>query len=208
MQIIDSAMPRSSARPGQRRGLIVIAALLLLALQSIPLFTTGLPPLFDYPNHLARFAILSQGGSEFYEVRWALLPNLAGDLIVPLLARAITLEIAGKLFLVMIFALMLGGTVWLNRMLTGEWRFWPLLVTAFLYNLQLLWGFINYLFGLGVAICGAALWLALERQPTWLRIAASGIIALVCFLSHMPFSFAGWSCSPPSRNYETRNGPR
>ena len=185
MPTIDLAMPRSSARPGQRRGLIVIAALLLLALQSIPLFTTGLPPLFDYPNHLACFAILSQGGSEFYEVRWALLPNLEGDLIVPLLARAIPLEIAGKLFLVMIFALMLGGTVWLNRMLTGEWRFWPLLVTAFLYNLQILWGFINYLFGLGVAICGAALWLALERQPIWLRIAASAVIALVCFLSHI-----------------------
>jgi len=72
----------------------------------------------------------------------------------------------------------------------------------------------NYLFGLGVAICGEALWLALEREPTWLRIAASGIIALVCFLSHIAaFGFyallvCGLELRPVSRNYETKNGPR
>jgi hypothetical protein len=163
----------------------LLAALVLLALYSVPLFSTVLPPLFDYPNHLARFAILATGGNEFYEVRWAPLPNLAGDLIVSLLARAMPLEIAGKLFLVMIFGLILGGAAWLNRIVSGAWRLWPLLAAAFLYNLQLRWGFLNYLFGLGIALCGAALWLALENARLWLRLAASMLVALLCYVSHI-----------------------
>ena len=66
---------------------VLLAGVALLALFSVPIFSTVLPPLFDYPNHLARFWLLLTGGNAFYEVRWAPLPNLAGDLIVPLLAR-------------------------------------------------------------------------------------------------------------------------
>ena len=135
------------ARSAQRSpAYVLLAGIVLLALYSIPLFSTVLPPLFDYPNHLARFAILAAGGNEFYEVRWAPLPNLAGDLIVPLLARAMPLEIAAKLFVILIFALILAGVAWLNRIIAGIWRFWPLLAAAFLYNLQLRWGFLNFLF--------------------------------------------------------------
>ena len=66
----------SSQRPLEARASsarVLIAGLLVLALYSVPLFSTMVPPLFDYPNHLARFAILATGGNEFYDVRWA--PN-------------------------------------------------------------------------------------------------------------------------------------
>jgi hypothetical protein len=138
---VSASDPARAARPSP--GLVLPAGVALLALYSVPLFSTVLPPLFDYPNHLARFAILATGGNQFYEVRWVPLPNLGGDLIVPLLVRAMPLEIAGKLFLMMIFALMLGGTMWLNRAVAGTWRLWPLLAAALLYNLQLRWGFLN-----------------------------------------------------------------
>jgi hypothetical protein len=58
-------------------------------------------------------------------------------------------------------------------------------VFLFLYNRIFLWGFINDLFGLGVALCGLALWLEIELRPTALRIAVSGAVALVCFFSHL-----------------------
>src|SRR4029077_17543117 len=118
-------------------------------------------------------------------VRWAPLPNLAGDIIVPPLARIMPLELAGKLFLVATFALMLGGAIWLNRIATGDWRLWPLLAAAFLYNRSLLWGFINYLFGLGIALCGAALWLQFETARAWVRVAASSVVAMLVFFSHI-----------------------
>jgi hypothetical protein len=166
-------------------GRVCAAGLLFVALASVPVFSTNLPPLVDYPNHLARFWIIATGDNAFYSVHWAPLPNLAGDLIVPPLARIMPLEFAGKLFLVAIFALMLGGAIWLNRVATGAWRLWPLLAAAFLYNRTFLWGFINYLFGLGIALCGAALWLQLETARTWVRILASSLVALLCFFCHI-----------------------
>src|SRR5437868_6508824 len=184
-QTVNLSVLKAASKPHSSPHRVLLAGVVLLAFYSVPLFSTVLPPLFDYPNHLARFAVLAAGGSEFYEVRWAPLPNLAGDVIVPLLARAMPLVIAGKLFLVMIFALILGGTAWLNRAVGGAWRLWPLLAAAFLYNLQLRWGFLNYLFGLGVAFCGAALWLTLERARLWRRLAASTVAALLCFFSHI-----------------------
>jgi hypothetical protein len=179
---VGELRPVLAGRPGIR---VLIVGSALLVLFSVPIFSAVLPPLFDYPNHLAGFWILATGGNAFYAVHWAPLPNLAGDLIVPLLARLMPLDLAGKLFLVMIFALIVGGAASLNRLATGSWRLWPLLTVAFLYNRQFLWGFVNYLFGLGVVICGAALWLRLEPARAGLRLIASSLVALICFFSHI-----------------------
>src|SRR5665213_3044529 len=164
--------------------MVAAAFVLLLAIVSLPLFSTVLPPLVDYPNHLARLHLIAEGGNALFAVRWAPLPDLAADLVVPALAQAIPLDLAGKLFLAMGFALIAGGTLWLNRAATGRWRMWPLLAFLLLYNRSFLWGFINYLFGLGLAMCGVALWLALEDRRG-LRAAVSLPVALACFFSHI-----------------------
>src|SRR5205085_9775505 len=54
-----------------------------------------------------------------------------------------------------------------------------------LYNRTYLWGFLNYLFGIGIALGGAALWLALERERWWLRTVSASVVALPCYLSHI-----------------------
>ena len=118
-------------------------------------------------------------------MHWEPLPNLAQDLIVPPLAQLIPLDIASKLFLVAMFGLIAGGTIWLNRVATGVWRLWPLLAFLLLYNRTFLWGFLNYLFGIGVALTGTALWLALERERWWIRTLASSLVAPACYLSHI-----------------------
>jgi hypothetical protein len=167
----------------QRTG-VLAAFIVLLIIVSVPVFSTVLPPLVDYPNHLARMHLIAEGGNQFYAVRWAPLPNLAEDLVVPVLAHLMPLDIAGKLFLVVTFALIAGGTLWLNRVVSGAWRWWGLLGFLLLYDRVLLWGFLNYLFGLGVAICGVALWLRLDNRPAARTIAATAI-ALACFFSHI-----------------------
>ena len=167
-------------------GRIVFGAwALLLALAAVPIFSTVLPPLADYPNHLARFYLLAQGGNDYYAVRWAPLPNLAGDVIVPALAQAMPLGLAAKVFLVTTFALLTGGTLWLSRVTSGGWRLWPLMSFLLLYNREFLLGFLNYLFALGVALCGTALWLAVERRPSGERMAISSVMALICFFCHI-----------------------
>ncbi len=180
--------PRPDTAPAPRLGPVWQvwgAFALLLALMAVPVFSTVLPPLFDYPNHLARMHLLAEGGDRFYRVVWAPLPNLAEDLIVPPLARLMPLATAGELFLVMIFALIAGGVLCLNRVVAGGWRLWPLLAFSLLYNRILLWGFLNYLFGIGVALCGLALWLAFEQRRPWQRELASVPLALACFFSHI-----------------------
>ena len=182
-------------------------------LAAVPLFSTVLPPLFDYPNHLARMHVLSEGGNQFYSVHWEPLPNLAQDLIVPPLAQLMPLDVASKLFLVAIFGLITGGTIWLNRVATGMWRLWPLLAFLLLYNRTFLWGFLNYHFGIGVALAGTALWLALERERWWLRTLASSLVALACYLSHIAaFGFyalviIGIELSPAWGELRTRRWP-
>jgi hypothetical protein len=157
----------------------------LLAIAAVPVFSTVLPPLVDYPNHLARMHLLAEGGNAFYAVDWAAIPNLAEDLIVPPLSRVLPLALAAKLFLVAIFALLAGGVLALNRFAAGGSRLWPLIAFLLLYSRVFLWGFLNYLFGIGLALLGAALWLKLEEAPRRRRIAASALVAIAVYMSHI-----------------------
>jgi hypothetical protein len=170
-------------RPTPLRVAVVFAV--FLALAAIPVYSTVLPPLFDYPNHLARMHLLEEGGNAYYAVAWSALPNLAADIVVPVLSPVVGLADAGRLFLVLIFLLMAGGTVWLGREASGEWRWWPLAGFLLLYSRSFLWGFINYLAGIGLALCGVALWLRLERSPAPIRVLVSIAVALACYLAHI-----------------------
>jgi hypothetical protein len=86
-----------SPEPQTGRPLWVWSAFALaMMLVGVPVFSTVLPPLLDYPNHLARMHLLAEGDDAFYSVRWAALPNLAEDLIVPPLARLMPLDIAER----------------------------------------------------------------------------------------------------------------
>ena len=98
---------------------LIYGALLVVALA--PIWTVAVPPIKDYPNHLARAHILVHAGNSeilrnFYEVRWAVLPNLAMDLIVPPLVHVFPLEVAGKIFISLALALMSSGTSSAPRM--------------------------------------------------------------------------------------------
>jgi hypothetical protein len=182
---LEAALTGSLSTP--RAALIFVLA---LALSTLPIFSTVLPPILDYPNHLARMHILAANGesallNQFYRIAWAPLPNLAMDVIVPPLGRLMPLELAGKLFLVLIFALTAGGAATLNRVLHGRWTLWSFTVFIMLYNRILMWGFLNYLFGLGLALFAAALWLAEQSAPMWRRILLSSLFALAIYFSHI-----------------------
>src|SRR5205085_906242 len=118
------------------------AYILLLTGIMSPLLWTSTPPLVDYPNHLARMWILLHG-SENYVTNWHLIPNLAMDLVVPILAQFTGLEMAGRLFIAMTMVLPMIGTLTLHRVLHGRVGLWPLSALLFIYNAALFWGFLN-----------------------------------------------------------------
>ncbi|MGH7012613.1 MAG: hypothetical protein ACREEL_00395 [Stellaceae bacterium] len=166
----------------------LFAALLLIA--CIPLILTPLPPLVDYPNHLARMHVLAGlGGSpllqQYYAVAWRPLPDLAMDVLVPPLLGAVSLQTAGKLFLVAIYFLSAGGVAALHRVLFRRWSAWPLAAFLLVYNRLLLWGFVNFLFGLGLAFWALAGWIAWRERGIVLRLGFGLVAALAIYFAHL-----------------------
>lgn len=162
----------------------------LFAAVATPVLVCDALPLFDYPNHLARMHILadvsrSTALQQFYAVAWRPVPNLAMDAIVPALSRIMPLAWAGKAFVLATLLLLAGGAAALHRVLFGGWSAWPCLAFLLLYSRTLLWGFLNYLFGLGLGLCFFALWIALGRRSRYLRLAVGTAAALALFFAHL-----------------------
>ena len=80
-------------------GLPLLSAVLLA-----PLFITDVPPVLDYPNHLARFVLLAAPRDDpvlgpIFMPHWAIIPNLAADVIVPPLLHLMPVHVAGRCLL-------------------------------------------------------------------------------------------------------------
>lgn len=162
----------------------------LFVITALPMLRVELPPFVDYPNHLARMHVLidqpqSEALQQYYEIRWRPLPNLAMDVTVPVLARVMTLEWAGKVFVLICLALLAIGVAFLHRAAAGQWSVWPLFAFLFLYSRPLIWGFLNYLCGLGLALIAFALWLALAKRSSALRIFVASACAPIIFFAHL-----------------------
>jgi hypothetical protein len=169
---------------------IIGAFVLLLTAAGLPLFIVGTPALGDYLNHLARMHIIATLDkdpylAQFYSVTWQIIPNLAMDLIVPLLSRYVDLYLAGKLFVFMTIALILTGGMAIHYTVFRRISLAPLASFLFIYNFALLLGLLNYLCGVGVALWGIAAWIGLHPRHPWVRAAVSLGFVLALFLSHL-----------------------
>src|SRR2546429_4727961 len=109
-------------QPAVRFSARQIAALFvtLAAIASVPILLYPWPPLSDYINHLARMHVIATIRSDpnlalFYQVEWQIIPNLMMDLIVPILQRVMNVYLAGQVYTIMSFVLILSGTLALNR---------------------------------------------------------------------------------------------
>jgi len=169
-----------------------IAALFvtLAVITSIPILLYPWPPLADYMNHLARMRVIAviDGDpdlSRFYQVQWQLIPNLMMDLIVPTLQRVANIYLAGQIYTIMSFVLIISGTLALNRQLYGHWSVLPLIAFPLLYNNVFLVGTMNYIFGIGLALWALVAWAALRERALALRLAVSTLFVLALFFCHL-----------------------
>ena len=195
--------------------LVVIFAA-LAALIAIPVATHPVPPLSDYPNHLARMHVIAvidhnPDLARYYELDWQLIPNLMMDLVVPWLTRIFNIYVAGQVFTVLTFVLIISGTTALNRALFGRWSAWPFISFPLLYNGVYLVGLMNYLFGIGLALWGLAAWV--HWRDTWLKrrlLIATGVVLLlyVCHLFAVGLFAIGLCGYEIWRLYSGTNGLR
>jgi hypothetical protein len=176
---------------GRERPLVVAAqVLVIVALVLLPLIYVVVPPLQDYPNHLARMQVITALGHDpalagFYAIEWSLIPNLVMDLIVPPLAHYLGIYAAGRVFIALTFLLLLSGPLAVHRALFGRWSAWPLVGGLFLYNGFLFLGLMNYLFGIGLAVWGLATAIALRDRAVVPRMIVSAAFVLVLYVCHL-----------------------
>lgn len=179
-------------RPGDgiRPSTVVILFMWVTAALSVPILIHPLPPLIDYLNNLARAHVIATIDSDadlqrFYAIEWRIIPNLMMDLLVPVLNRFMSIYVAGQVFTVATFILMLSGTFALHRVLFGRWSVVPLAAALIVYNEVFLVGVMNYVFGVGLALWALTIWIALrERAWPW-RLVVSSLFVGALFFCHL-----------------------
>lgn len=184
-------IPRTAANwaPLSNRALLAVFAALTLAAVA-PLLLVDVVPLANMPNHMARIRILAEIGQDpalaaNYRLNWGLHPNMAVDLLLtPLAGFADPLEL-GRWFTVICMLTLIGGTLATYRAINGRLDFWPVAVFLFLYNHVLIWGFLNFLFGLGLGLLGFAAWIATAGRPGWRRVALFALGGVAMFFVHL-----------------------
>lgn len=165
---------------------LAVATLFLLA----PLWLAEIPAMPDYPAHLASFHLI--GGlakdpliARFWRIEWALIPNLASEAAVPLLAKICGYKFATKLFLSAATVLWGIGPALVQHALYGRVGVTALAAALFAYSANFVWGFFNYQFASGLAFVVFAAWIATEGWPSWRRALVFALALLPDYFSHV-----------------------
>jgi hypothetical protein len=180
-----------TSRPPRRDTLGIAwkaAVIGLCAILVAPLLIVDVPPLLDYPNHLARVFVLANLSHDpilarFYVAHWSIIPNLALDLIAPWLIHVLPVHVAGRLLIAASLLLPVLGTVAYNTAIGGRW--WSLSVGLAAYNSALLAGFLNFQIALGLALLLAAAWLRWRETYPARAIALAILGAPLLFACHL-----------------------
>jgi hypothetical protein len=185
----DGIAPLPKRGEAGTRRLLATCLLLFFLIAAWPILHVKIPPLGDYVNHLGRMHVIAVDGrdpllAQFYGIRWKIIPNLAMDLLVPPLAKAVGVYWAGKIFVLVTFALILTGAHAVHWSLFRRLSLGPLAAALFVYGEITSIGLINYLFGIGVALWGVASWIGLRHAHAGLRTLVSLAFVVVLFFCH------------------------
>src|SRR5580765_4749586 len=193
MQITMTRQTDSSPSVAMMAALWVVFATIVL----YPIVSVEIPGLGDYLNHLARMHILttiedSPDLKRYYEVHWwPPLPEMGMDLIVPALGRLMPIYDAGRFFVAICVLLPAVGTAAIHYAVHRHASVIPLLGFFLSYNYLLSWGFLPYLFSVGLGLLLLAAWVATEHWPGWRRALTFVLPALILYFCHA-YAFAGY----------------
>ena len=163
-------------------GLVTLGTLVcaLATLIFIPI-----PAMLDYVNHLSRMFLLAGPPNPAYAVRFRLCTDMAMDLLVPVLAKLTGVQAAAKIFLGLSQVLVVTGSMALELSAKRRLRLGGPGALLVLFSLPFAWGLMNFMFGLGVATWGVALWIGLRDRRSMTRwLVHAGVVAAL-FVSHL-----------------------
>jgi hypothetical protein len=167
-----------------------IGMVLLFAALAVPLLAAQVPPLTDYPNHLARCYVLAFADSDpvlprMFSTHWQIIPNIAIDLILPPLMHVFSPFTAGRIALSLCLFVPVSGAVALSYAYFRRRSLWQLAPGFAAFNALFLMGFMNFEIATGIAMWGAAAWIRYREQSPWGAIAGGMIVAPLVFFFHL-----------------------
>lgn len=187
----QSAVPRAQfpsnplhMRPGFYVALFVLAAATLVAIFRIP-------PILDYPNHLARIFLLAGGleqpfFSSAYAIDWSQArTNIGIDLLAYWLGPLIGPEVLSRSLLFVAIVLPPLGAIMLNRRLFGKDHPFHIAILFLAWSTTLIGGFINFQIGLGLALLFALLDLRVGQRRLLLISLWRAVACFVLTLDHV-----------------------
>jgi hypothetical protein len=169
---------------------ITLLATTSIALLAIPFVWSTTIGAIDYPNHLARYYILTHIDqspylSRYYAVHWTLLPNLGLDALIFLLHNLTGFNTDTISHYLMMFVLC-STPICVSFLHYSYFRvisFWPFMSVLFSFNYVLLYGFMNYILALNLAIACSAVWII--NGNTLKKAIIFNIITSVICLVHL-----------------------
>lgn len=194
MKVANLFATQGIVGPNKIQGAAAYVMLTLIVIY--PIAAVSIPALGDYLNHLARMHILSTHENSpdlqlFYSVQWLPIPYLAMDAVVSAMTPWIPIYDAGRIFIGICLLLPVLGVATLHYATHRHWSLFPLVAFLFSYNYVLSWGFLNYLFSIGICLLLFAGWVASENTPRWQRALLFSAGALVLYFSHI-FGFIAY----------------
>jgi hypothetical protein len=188
MTTAQAAIATKPHRLSEARAVLAICAVLSLAI-ALPILAMSVPWFCDLYFHLARMAIIEHPHAayiaDWYRVDWRLIPNLAMDLVVPMLGAAIGTAAATRIFVALTLVLTFTGTVALSRAIHRRLSWFPLVACLFVYNWITFLGFANVLFGNALMLWALALWFAGLAWPLPRRLVLAAACAIILYICHL-----------------------
>ena len=167
-----------------------VSLTLMLATLLVPIIAVEVPPLTDYPNHLARCYLLAFGQSDpvlsqMFYAHWQIIPNIAVDLLLPALMHELSPLVAGRVILALCLLLPTSGAVALSYSYF-QWRsYWQIAAGFAAFNALFLMGFMNFELAIGIAMWGAAAWIRYRERSPIVTASFGAAVATLAFFFHM-----------------------
>jgi hypothetical protein len=167
-----------------------MALTLMFGALLIPVLAVGVPPLTDYPNHVARCYVLAFGQSDpflrqMFSAHWQIIPNIGVDLTLPALMHVFSPLTAGRIMVALCLLLPTSGAIALNYAYFRRRSCWQLAAGFAAFNALFLMGFMNFELSIGIALWGAAGWIMYRDRFPATTLALAMLVGTLAFFFHL-----------------------
>jgi hypothetical protein len=166
-----------------------LLAWIISFLIGVPVLATQYLPLFDYPNHVARYALIgkfqdSAVFQQYFQLNEKFIPNLGFDIVATNLAKFMPVALAGQIVIFLSLFIASLGFCNLSFVLQKQRTWLAFVPSIFLLSFSFTFGFNNYVLAyafLPWAIYCTERFLNQSSKP---HAVAYPILILLAFMSH------------------------